>query len=102
MNPMAQRLPFRHKIRNSSHGGLRLSTLLSVTEAAHNTESVRVEAEETMFSLKSECASRARARELRRDRLQRLTRAPGTPSHSTTNKCDRYSHARRKRIRLSV
>ena len=36
MNEMT--LSSRHKIRNSSPGGLRPSTLLSVTEAPHNTD----------------------------------------------------------------
>ena len=50
-------LPSGHKIRNSSIGGLTPSTLLSVTEVPHNTESSQVSGEETFVSLKPEYQS---------------------------------------------
>ena len=40
-------LASRHRFRNSSPGGPRPSTLLFVTEAPHNTESLRVSSKET-------------------------------------------------------
>ena len=45
MNEMT--LPFRHRIRNSNHGGLRPSTLSLGQEAPRIIESLRVSGEET-------------------------------------------------------
>ena len=80
-------LPSRHRIRNSSPGGLRPSTLpLSHggSSAPHNTYewSLRVSGKKRFVSLKTECQSRGRTRDLpsfQADRFITTASAPPPP-----------------------
>ena len=70
MNEMT--LPYRHRILNLG-GRVRY---LSITEAPHNIEYLRVSKKETFFSLKLECQSGVRTRDLRLSKQSALTTAP--------------------------
>ena len=71
-------LPSKHKIRNSSPGGLGRVRYLS--EAPHNIKSLRVSREGTFFvSLKPKSQNGFRNRDLRLSKQAALTTAPGPP-----------------------
>ena len=72
-------------IRNSITGGMRPSTLLFVMEASQNIESLRVSEEESFVSLKPECQSGVRTRDLRLSRQAALITALGRADQSRTN-----------------
>ena len=76
------KLPFRHRVRNSSPGGLRPCMLLSVTGDPHNVESLRVRGKENFVSLKFEDQSGVRVRDNRLYKQAALT-ASGSPPLAT-------------------
>ena len=82
MNEMT--LSSRDRLRNSSPGGLRPARYLSVTEAPHNIESLRVSRKEAL-SLLLERQSGVRTRDLRLVKQAALTNAPGPPLFMRNN-----------------
>ena len=80
MNTMT--LPSRHRIRNSSPGGLRPSTLPLDHGGSRNIKSLRVSGEETFVSLKLEGQGGVRNRDILLSKQAALTTASGPPVSS--------------------
>ena len=78
-------LSSRHRIQNSSPGGLRPSTLPPVTEAPHDTESLQVSGKKYFVSIEIEDQSGARTRDLRLSKQTALTTVPGPPQYPANN-----------------
>ena len=83
-------LPSRHRIRNSSPGGLRPSTLPlrhGGSSAPHNTYewSLQVSGEETIVSLTPECESRGQIRDLPNFQAERFITTASAPRPNCSN-----------------
>ena len=98
-------LPSRHRIRNSSPGALRPSTLLlshGGSNAPHNTYecSLRVSGEEIFVSLKPECQSGGRIRDLTTFQGEHFIATASAPRPNRSNW--EYTNSKERLAKMSV